>query len=311
MPEDNKKEQPKGPIYISEVGLSKTTKTMPHDPSLKTLRTFKGDLEDTINDKKESKVSIITAEVKSKEEEKTKKENNSNYVSEKDIFVPRKPIITKNIIYFIGALFLISASVTSFVFIYKNKPEEKIVVSEKSIIPYSKKEEINLSSIKKEDITEAFNLQKDKFNERELSVLKVSFLNQEIPISNQIFLGNLIPSFPGDLLRSITDYMLGVINASKNNLFMVIMFDDYNRVYVGMIKWENLIKNDLSAIFKVNINSFQDEVYKNNDLRVAKDDEGKTILVYGFVDKKIMIVAPNEEVFIVLREKYINSKLVR
>jgi hypothetical protein len=80
-----------------------------------------------------------------------------------------------------------------------------------------------------------------------------------------------------------------------------------------MIRWENLMKKDLSSLYNSDINSysFKDEVFKNNDLRVVKNIENNTLVVYGFIDKSILIIAPDEESFMILKDKYINSKLVR
>ncbi len=311
-PESNKKEQKNGPIYISEAGFSKTEKTMPHDPSLKTLRTFKGDLADTVENKNESKVSIITAEVKVKEKESVKKEKNNNFVSEKDIFENKPSFFNKNIIYFFGAIFLILIGLFVFVFVYKASPKEQVVLKEQSLIPYSQKADISISPVKSENIVEALHLQKEKADSKELSLLKVNFKNQDGSlIENNILFGNLIKTFPDSIIRSITNYMIGILTLNSKNIFIAISFDDYNKVYASMIKWENLIKDDLSVVFKQNLTAFTDEVYKNNDLRVVKDTEGKTLLVYGFVDKRILIITSNEQSFMVLKEKYINSKLVR
>ncbi len=312
-PEINKKEESLNePISLDSSGMYKTKKTMPNDPTLKTLRTFKGDLADTIEHKDESQVSIITAEVKAKEKEAIVLEKNPNFVSEKDIFIPKPPIFSKTMIYFISAMFFIVAGIFTFVFIYKNAPKEQVVLEEKSLIPYSQKIDISLSSVTKESIIESLHLQKDKSDNKELSLTKINFKKSDGNlIESKMLFSVLIKTFPDSILRSINEYLVGILTLNSKNIFIAISFDDYNKVYVSMIKWENLVKDDLSAIFKENVSGFVDEVYKNNDLRVAKNNEGRTAIVYGFVDKKILIIAPNEETFMVLREKYINSKLVR
>lgn len=315
-PETNKNfsnQKPKEPMFLNETSFSKTTKVMPHDPSLKTLRTFKGDLEETVLDNKESAVSIISAEVKSVEKEVVKKENNPNFVSEKDIFIPKKSVFTTNLIIFIFSGLMILFGLTIFVLIYKKAPSETSIQKTPSIIVYNQKQDINLTNVKKEDIAGAIASQKEKFQDKKLSVLFMQFLNSNLVIDKQVFLSNFIPSMPDAVVRSSDLYMVGILVLDKNEPFISISIDDYNKVYVSMLKWENLIKKDLELVFgqDVSVSQFKDEVYRNNDLRVVKNNDNKTILVYGFIDKKILIIASNEEVFMTLKDKYINSKLVR
>ncbi len=313
-PQNNKKENPQ-PVFLNEEGLSpaKKEKMPSYDPSLKTLRTFKGDLEEVVNKKNESVVSIVTAEVKQQEKEIVKKESNPNFVSEKDFFAPRVNVINKNSLAFLISGVLILLGIFTFVFIYRNKPNEEKISKVTSVISYSKLKSVNLANLKQEDIVGVIKSEESSFKDKDLSVLFIRFLNNNQFLTGQSFFKALFPTMPNEISRLVNDYMVGVLYFGSNKVFIALNFEDYNRVYASMIRWENLMKKDLSSLYNPDINSysFKDEVFKNNDLRVVKNIENKTLVVYGFIDKSILIIAPDEESFMILKDKYINSKLVR
>jgi hypothetical protein len=94
------------------------------------------------------------------------------------------------------------------------------------------------------------------------------------------------------------------------SLFILISVKDYAESYAGMLIWEKDMPKDLGEIFKVSsslsstTSLFTDEAIKNKDLRVLKDQNKNTVLLYSFVDKNTLLITTNEDVFSALLGKY-------
>ncbi len=56
---------------------------------------------------------------------------------------------------------------------------------------------------------------------------------------------------------------------------------------------------------------FTDLVVSNKDTRVAKDQNGQTILLYSFLDQNTLVITPDENTFKQILDKFIASKLVK
>ena len=54
---------------------------------------------------------------------------------------------------------------------------------------------------------------------------------------------------------------------------------------------------------------FEDEALKNKDLRVVKDSNRKTVLLYTFLDKNTILITSNESIFSAILGKFITSKI--
>lgn len=297
------------------------------NPLLKTLRSFHGDLEETINKNKESVVSIAVAEQKVKTEEKKKEEKavisgapitKTQVVFEDSFFTKFKSSIS-----LVLALVLFISAIGVLTTLYILKADKKTTVplkTEKSILPFTSKKEIETYSKNKEKIFSDLVSFKNSFKDSLNSILYLKLLyttdkNENI-LDAENFMNMLSTQAPQSLKRTFsgTNYMVGVFSFDTNEFFMLLKPSDYGNAYSGMLKWEPIMANDLSIFFPNSQNStgvFKDDVYKSKDVRVLRDNQGKVVLIYGFIDRETILITANEKIFEALVLKYINSQIVR
>ena len=71
--------------------------------------------------------------------------------------------------------------------------------------------------------------------------------------------------------------------------------------------------NDIGAwfgVFGTSTPKFQDEELRNKDLRVFKNENGNTILLYSFLDKDTLLITGNENIFSAILGKYLIQKAI-
>lgn len=297
------------------------------NPLLKTLRTFHGDLEETINKNKESVVSIAVAEQKVKAEIKEKEEKavkTGAPITRSQVVFEDKASIFKSSLSLFLALILFLGALSIFGVLYVMKSDKKDNVSvkmENSILPFTSEIEIETYNKNKENILSNLSSAKDGFKQQVNSILYTKLIStleknkkEILPVEN--FLNMLSSQAPQSLKRVFNkdDYMLGVYSFDTNEYFLILKPEDYGIAYSGMLKWESIMANDLSGLFpKAYLSGgvFEDDVYKSKDVRVLKDNQNKIVLIYGFIDRNTLLITANEKVFESLVSKYINSKIVR
>jgi hypothetical protein len=342
MPEDSKNPFQKNisPINLSESGgimqtekqpdIQTVNKSMAHttpmvspfeepeksqytpNPHLKTLRTFQGDMEETIHKKNESVVSIAVAE-----QEKRQKRP--------DLDVPEKKInqliMTQGVLPILGLiLFIAGAGTLGIIYYYNSVSNAPVTVTlNSSLISYTDKKDISITSGSNASVVPSISDAQHTYSGPAGSVLYTNFLQDKniLPVAD--FFQSLAPSAPQSLARSLgTKYMSGIYSFDTNQAFIILSSADYGQSYSGMLKWETTMASDLVPLFpdvKNALNAgqtvFSDDTFNNQDVRVIKNQIGKVIFLYGFVNKDAIIITGNEDIFQSLVNKYINKKLVR
>lgn len=154
----------------------------------------------------------------------------------------------------------------------------------------------------------------------------------QTPAGGAAFMRALMIPAPDILLRNIADEStVGVIHAgTETNAFFALRVDSYERTYAGMLTWEPLMARDLGALYPLHPaqetrtedesptatttasttqavvapatqasarTRFEDTIVANHDVRVLKDTDGKTLMLYGYADKRTLIIARNEVSF--------------
>jgi hypothetical protein len=128
---------------------------------------------------------------------------------------------------------------------------------------------------------------------------------------------------PSLLLRAIEpESTVGVVRTeSETRPFFLFRVDSYDRSFAGMLDWEATMERDLALFYPaypvtappepISTStasttpvapppfrlSFVDEVESNRDIRVLKDAENRTLMLYGFYDKRTLILARDEAAF--------------
>ncbi|MGB4076490.1 MAG: hypothetical protein WBK28_02180, partial [Minisyncoccia bacterium] len=125
---------------------------------------------------------------------------------------------------------------------------------------------------------------------------------------------------PDILLRNIeTPSMVGVVTVGgQTRPFFILRVSSYERTFAGMLEWEARMERDLASFYPRYTNSallsetqndfsirigFRDEVVGNRDVRVLRDSADRAVLLYGYRDKKTLLIARDEGAFLELLER--------
>lgn len=153
------------------------------------------------------------------------------------------------------------------------------------------------------------------------------------PVGGASFMRALALPIPDILLRNIAeDSAVGVINAGDStHAFFALRVDSYERTYAGMLTWEPLLRRDLEVLYPLYpeetvvpvstgtttatstlvattsptivlesaraLSRFEDDIVANRDVRVLRDTEGRSLVLYGYVDKRTLLIVRDEAAF--------------
>lgn len=151
------------------------------------------------------------------------------------------------------------------------------------------------------------------------------------PAGGDAFLRALMVPAPDILLRNISEESsVGVVNAGgQTSAFFALRVTSYERTYAGMLTWEPLLLRDLGSLYPLYpaeipetpavsmatstasttpaapaepvqaraLTRFTDAIVANHDVRVLRDTDGKSLIIYGYADKRTLILARDEASF--------------
>lgn len=288
-----------------EVPQEKTLTRNENQQRLKTLRTYQGDMQEYISKNNTSIATIAVAEQKKKE-----KLNIQEDVQKYEI--KNKLLVTFSISFLVIGLVAIVA-----VYLTQTMKDNDVVPLETSIISYSEKKTI-VAQNKQFIISEIESLV-DTWSSPANSIINIELTDNTESVSKskiENIISYIGPNIPQNMARSLTeDYMFGIYSFGQNAPFIILKTKDYGVSYSGMLKWEENILNDLYFMFKIpgdiSTYKFEDESFKNKDLRVVKSQERKTVFLYTFLDRETILITSTEDVFSALLDKYINSQITR
>lgn len=260
---------------------------------IKSLRTYQGDVEEAIANNKYTSTTILVAEQKRRVEE-----------PQKVVEVKYSGTRNRVFIYFGGLFFILGVAIVTSVYYIKSSDDVVIERQVKTFLSPTKEIKIALASSTEDNIISTIVKERENFKLPINSVLYVNTVNENVPVDTSKILSVLAPSAPSSLVRSFDNkYMLGIYSYDTNEVFLILSVDDYASSYSGMLKWEKDMPKDLAKIFSVDQDfltrtySFSDLSIKNKDLRIIRDDAGKTIMLYSFIDKETLLITKNEKIF--------------
>jgi len=270
--------------------------------TIKPLRTYRTDVEEAVQNKKESVTTIALAEHRRRE---SRGGTEGKY---------KKALFAQNslIIFLITAL-VITGIGSLFIFIYAKSQEQKAVSTfyKKTIIPADREIVIDTGeglSTLIQDSLKTVSLERG-----DIAFLKIVSGGEDLTASGVISV--LSPSTPAHLLRSFKDYMFGILSGDKNNLFILIKTDSFETGFSGMLEWEKTIVKDLGPFFFETAtstqNRFEDTIVKNKDTRVVRNARREILFIYAFLDRETILISGTTTVFDDILNRYFNSKLVQ
>lgn len=281
------------------------------NPELKSLRTFQGDMQEHIEVKKETVATVVLAEQKKKIER-----NEPLYTEKKESSTGMRIGILAGLFFLVcggailGGIFFLNLE--------KTPGANPSVEIDKTLISYTQKKTISLPSVSIDTLGNALLQEKSSLNAPLNTIVYTELTLGTSTVDTQAFMSILAPSATDALRRNITTYMTGIMTSDVNETFVVLEPDDFGIVYASMLEWEGTLGADLAPLFsgvsdflQNNLSLFVDETYRNKDVRVLRDLNSNSLLLYGFIDRKTLVITRNEKVFEALLLKYQNSQLAR
>ena len=138
---------------------------------------------------------------------------------------------------------------------------------------------------------------------------------------------------PGALLRNINAVrsMSGIVSAGgSQNPFFILSVVSYGDTFSGMLSWEPTMARDLEALFPqyssatstvstsspqavatstpILAASFRDEVVNNHDVRIYRDTEGRSVLMYGYWNQTTLVIARDPSAFTEITERLATTR---
>jgi len=143
-------------------------------------------------------------------------------------------------------------------------------------------------------------------------------------------------SVPDILLRNVnTDgSMAGVIHmGSSNSPFFILSVSSYSNTFSGMLSWEKTMPRNFATLFpaypsaivptvstsspQVTVatttvsnkqSGFRDEVVGNHDVRIYRDEAGRSIMLYGYWNQTTLVIARDPATFGEILGRLANSR---
>ncbi|KND50086.1 MAG: hypothetical protein AB203_03815 [Parcubacteria bacterium C7867-008] len=286
------------------------TKGVESDPSPSNIHTFKSDFSDHIDDKKATTFSVLAAQSDSKE----------NLAHE-----PRPAVTSskkRNVQFILGGIalviFTIGIAGGTYWFVALRTPSTGVPFVVSSLIFADEKVEINGEMGDELLLALAALGQGPSVKGNVVVTYAVTSTDGKsgvitAPQPGGQTIKKMFQSAPDILLRNISDEStFGIVQAGESNAaFFILDVTSYERTFAGMLGWEPKIATDLSVLYPAyqeapiststpRVTSsprFSDSSVANHDVRILKDDSGKTILIYGYRDKQTLIIARDEAAF--------------
>ncbi len=135
---------------------------------------------------------------------------------------------------------------------------------------------------------------------------------------------------PDIVLRNIEPAStVGIVHAEgESRPFFILTVTSFERTFAGMLTWEGALAEDLREFYppypteplpmatttattterSVFIPRFTDEVIENRNVRVLRDSDGRSVLLYGYRDKATLLITRNEAAFRELLKRLTSSR---
>ncbi len=269
------------------------SKPIPKEKLEGAVRTYATDIGEMMKREKGSVIKIALAEQHRRDEFKKKMD----------------PTTTKNIIVMIIGITLIVAGIMVFVYVIVNRakpvPVTNFVTNLPTFFFTENQVQIDMTELNRTELVDTVHLQMENttlvpetFNNLFVSYNTAAGQTQ---VPANVFLQKLGIEIPEGLFQNLyPSFMLGVYNEKDgNDLFMIFNVKDFNATFDAMREWEPKMLSELVRIFDIDTSAYDKTIFSkefvtdtlyNKEARVLKDDEGKVLLSYIFLDTRTVMV---------------------
>lgn len=264
------------------------------NPSIKTLRTYAGDMAEAVREQQGSVIKVAIAEEKKRQQEHE----------------ALSPTSKVNLILLVSGIgfVLVAALVVWYLETHRHlgPTVEPTTTNETTVLPADQLK--TLSATTKEELYRIFqDAGKTEAPEGAITLFTVTNPASNTTLSGQDILNFLEAGVSASFTRSITGpASIGFATHAKTNVpFLLLKINSYDSALIGMLGWERKLLDDLYQLFGISITTdrnylfeskFQDTIIQNRDARILKDKEGKTVLVYIYLNTSSILLTTDETI---------------
>ncbi len=235
---------------------------------------------------------------------------------------------TKNKILFIGSIALIIAGILSIVILWPKN--QTVIIPPKSqelapLIFSDSNQEINITGLSKEKVIQA--VQNEITSKQMLSdkIENISLIEavggQKYLAGTKTFLQAIQSQAPAGLIQTLDQkFMTGIHSSAGNQPFIIFKTNSYSDAKLGMADWEGRLFDDVYGLFNIDVSGtnislfekkFEDAVVENKDTRAIKDDSGKIILMYSFLNDQTIAITTSPATMAELYNRLVAQKVAQ
>lgn len=293
-------------------------------PILSPIHTYTSDVADAVKNQRTSVASVALAE-------QEKRRTTGGFEIDEE-----KSSLWKTIIIGIVSVLLLGGGIALvYFFVFSNRPdvnkdltalpeEKQLIQTDKSVLVSAEQErDLFVNEINKEiDDTSL-----EYAHVKELIFTTGVGMERVRATLPKVF-ETLETNIPPALLRAFgNDYLFGMYSDSGNHPFLIVTVNEYDKAFGGMSEWEKNMIRDLQDIFLTKTDRvqppyftiteegmryvFADATIKNKEIRVVKNNTGRVVLLYSFIDKKTLVIAADEAAFEDVRDRLVKAKYIR
>lgn len=271
------------------------------------IKTYKNDLAESVEKGGSSAISIAAAEAN----RRAKRGDFSQVLPDK-----KNLPIGKSILYTFLSIVLVIAGVWGgFYFYTQSKIEQQpnetrsvnlLFVNETTEIVVGPEEATALLNLLEQEARDATGGINDI---AKIEIQKQNVLGGTTDITAQEFLER-IGGVPGRFTRSLEEnFVLGVHTTNKKDPILLFKTNDFDATFAGVLDWEPVMSGTLSPLFgDPTGGTFQDVIVKNKDTRQLKNNQGETVLMYGFPNTETLVITTNEATFFEVFDRLSSSR---
>jgi len=283
------------------------TTEIPQKQNRPIIRTYKSDVEETIQTSHISSINIAMAENR-----KMMGQAKQAEVEAKKSGINKSILIISLVLIFGGALtFFIPQLLIQMQYSEKAAPVE--TVSSKPLMTVDLEEKMNIKDINLNRVSTTL---KERVNQSatKLGQIKNIYLTEgegaaEKLITSSKFIQLIGINVQSEIQRTLKDpYMFGLYNYNGNQRFLILKVGSYDTTFSGMLKWETNLWQDFKELFDlksensassssygIEIRKFQDATFDNKDSRVVKDSGGNTVFLYSIIDENTIVITTSTD----------------
>lgn len=288
------------------------------------IRTYKSDVEETIQTGHISSVNIAIAQ----------NQRMMRNVQESGLEEPKKSKLNKSIL-IISIILILGGALAIFIpyFLVQNKysstPVKPETVKPSAIITTDLQEKINLNDINLNRVATTLKERVDQ-SATSLGQMKNIYLTEGDGVNEQLitstkFLSLIKANLPPEITRTLLpQYMFGMYNYNGNQRFLILKVGAYDTTFSGMLSWEVNLWQDFKELFSlrsdestsstsslgIEIKKFQDDEFVNKNVREVKDSSGKIVFLYSILDNNTVAITTSVDTLKEIVSRLTKSKVI-